>query len=1708
MKKILKSLVIACVFGLTFIALFDQKKSTDSLNVISQSEVVSDENVLSDRSRVDINISADRDSYQSGGVVALSSVDEPVLNISSYNGDGKEATFEFYKANKKSLLTHLIYNNENKQIYTEPDQQSLQFVTSFSQRLSSDSNSNTTKITLPLDETGIWYVRVRLGESSQGSFVIRSNIGVVAKEGNDQFIFWAQNFKTHRSHNSGVIRTYSMNGFERELSSSQLNQEGISVIDMNPEVDIVLLEDGNDISLVPMNLPSLGSGYRYARFEKKRLSSKYFIFTDRPLYKPGDTIYFKSIVRNEDDVRYFIPQVLAEVKIYSGNEKDPIFDKKIQVSNTGTINGEFVLPETAKTGYYTLSVKLPPTQTQTEQTWWEENTIGFEVEYFRKPEYFIDINASKTEIISGDKLDFSVSGSFFSGNPLTGKKVKFKVYASKYYDYEYLTDSQRPDTDDYRYYYWGSKSILENEAELDEGGNAIVSVDTKQYPSEGENRIFTIESEYDDGSGNPSFSRKNILVYAGEYGIYRQNSTYTRSVVGKEYRVPYVLKQHRNTNISNISVKAKINREWWEPYREENKKYPSYRKISDPTVEKTFVTNNQGEFNFTFTPQQSGSYKIFLESKDKLGNPVNRELFVWVSAENETYYSETNSSINIIGEQKTYIVGETTRLNVSSQIPDRDLFVTTERGRVDSYQVLHLNGGSGVFDLQIKDEFIPNMYVNAVSFSAFNLDQDTENLKINSDSKKILVNLTPDRSTYGPGDTVRVGVSTKDIQGNPISAETAVWAVDKSLFELVAQDTRKIFDTFWHERYISTSQAHSLEGIYISGAEQGGGCFSENTLVLMQNGSNKPIKDIKPGEFVLTRSAEDNAKLVSAKVIDIHKEKSTGFFVINQSLEVTSNHILYINGSWQEASTIEIGDSLIDSQNRTVRVNSLEWQNRIIDVYNLEIKDRQTFFAGDVWVHNQKGGGARSVFKDTAYWNPVVTTDSSGEAIVTFKLPDNLTTWVLSGIGSTTDTKVGQTIKEIAVTKNLVVRPVLPNILREGDEIFLSAFVHNFTDNDHNFDVSLGFDAGVVETATHAGVMIKANDTKQFHWKVNPTIQNPKSTLIYTAKSDKDKSVSDTVVQTIPVKAFGFLETRGENGSNDHEFSIQLAEDTSVENSEITLSLAPTLTASLPEGSKYLLDYPYGCVEQTTSRFVPLIIAKANPTIFADVTRDKDIDAMIKKGISRLVSLQANDGGWSWWNSGKSDYFITAYVVEYLTLTKQSGVQFDDSILDQAYSFLKNEITTSTNQNTNVRDLNVARQYGLSFYPQTEGKALISDFSGMTPDVLSLAVLANIRNGFSDNRSNGLEILISLAKNQGDSMFWSEGTKTNFGSIDASTALAVRAILAGDGDLEVAQKAVRFLVNSKKLGYWSNSFATAQVLHAGIDFARKSGELIPNFAYNVKLDGIPLDTGLMSDPTTNKLIKIPAAKLSNQGSILKVESVGEGQLYSTLIVKELRTDKKAARVGRGIQVTKRLTNEKGDNYNISVGDIVSVEISVYGLTAPESYGIIEDELPSGLIPINVKFDNEQYGAQEDNSIYRNQYSEVTENGMVMPVYSVPDGQTVYRYKARVVSSGAFTVPPAFIALMYSPEVYARSDIETLTVSEESVYTPPEFENIDYQIRSKLLENKTALYVIFISILVALFLFRNKIKKVIYKILKKPINTPKPPTIPKPPVQNT
>ena len=1587
--------------------------------------------------------------FSSGGLIPLASTDEPSIQIGGYNISGS-AQVDLYKADTGLMLDYLLHNKDGKQIKSSPDTSKLEFIGTTNHNINTSSYMGS-KVSLPLSETGVWYLKVKIGSVSADAFVLRSNLGVLAKEGDDEFIFWGQDFKTKRSITEGTLNVLNLQDSQKSLTTTNFDSQGLAKAPISQDADIAFAQMGDNFAVVPLNLKYLNTP-SYKSFMSKTKNTNYFVFTDRPLYKPGDKVYFKAVLRNDDDARYTIPSGSALAKIEWGYGSDqPLLEKSYPISPDGTISGEYTIPADAKVGSYNLTIDANP---GVFIDWSESHrysgTVYFDVQFYQKPEFSVDLTTPKTELIAGDKSTFKVLGKYFSGQPMNGQKIKYKITSADYYTYQYLQDVEAYSqvlNNDYKYGFYGSQTVLEGSAVLDKNGEKEITFDTKMDFNQGNSQVFSIEATLDDNSQTPSFARRNVLVYSGEYGIYRSDYSYGTKI-NTNLDIPVVLYPNKEkVSISSIDLVGKVHRESWVKYEDSTQKYPQYRKEEEDLPDIKSKTDDKGKAKLTFVPNKLGFYKITVQGKDDRGNLIANNFYAYVTDQDQPAYTEWGGDeITISSDKQKYNPSEVAKLSIYSKTPNRDVFLSLERGRVNRFQIVRLNGNKGDIEMPILDTDIPNIYAKVSSFSSNALDSNLVNLQVSTLSKRVLVGLKFDGSKYGPGDVVNVEVSTRDGLGNPVSADVALWAVDKAIFELSDSRLGNIFTNFWNTRGNTTQEDHSLEGIVVLNAE-GGGCFAEGTKVLMSDGSTKNIEDVKVGDYVLTKENEKSDKLVKAKVLTTQKAVDPGYIIINGNLKVTPDHVVWSNGVWKEAGSVQQGDYMVDKDGNKVYVSTIEWQRGSFNVYNLGIDKYHTYFADGYWVHNQKGD-ARSTFKDTAYWNPSIKTDSSGKAKISFKLPDNLTTWTVAAVAATSDTKVGQTTDEITVTKDVIVRPIFPNILRIGDDIIVSALVQNSTDSDKNFNIDLQFDSGSVLSKSYKDAKIAAGTVERYAWELKPEKESEKGKVTISAVVTNDQKLADTIVQEIPVKQFGFYELTAQAGDGPKTFNISLPKEISKEKTKATLSLSPTILGTLPTAMKYLVNYPYGCTEQITSSLVPAIIAKANPQTFSDALKGKDINAIIDQGISKLELSQQGVGGWTWWFSGSSDPYITSYVVEYLTYAKKLGYKVDKSTLDRAKNYLAYKSTYDyalQKEITYTTEEWVVKNYGLMLLGATKEINKVDNLEVLTPDLLALAVITNYNLGDKNPVTNGLSRLESLAVAQGDALYWESGDKAHFGSVDGSTALAIRAIVAANGDREKAVAGARYLSRNRHYDYWSNTFATSQVIRAITDLSKSDNESSPNFLYSVLLDGKEISHGqITSSKDKIEDIEIDVTKLQDKGSELKITQEGTGQIYSTLIVNAFNTDKNASQIKNKLSIEREYQNEKGSEYALAVGDSVLVKLTVTGPDALERYAVITDELPSGMVPVNPMFKNEQYGENPMPAYFGSPDvtgMDITQNGAVISLYKVEPGTHTYTYRARVVSAGKFLAPPATVSLMYAPEISARTGVQTVSIASESKLIP-------------------------------------------------------------------
>ena len=304
----------------------------------------------------------------------------------------------------------------------------------------------------------------------------------------------------------------------------------------------------------------------------------------------------------------------------------------------------------------------------------------------------------------------------------------------------------------------------------------------------------------------------------------------------------------------------------------------------------------------------------------------------------------------------------------------------------------------------------------------------------------------------------------------------------------------------------------------------------------------------------------------------------------------------------------------------------------------------------------------RKEFKDTAFWQPDVVTGGDGKATVSFKLPDNLTTWRATARGVTADTRVGSAVQKTIARKDVIMRLEMPRFLTEGDTVTISGVVHNFLKSDKSTKISLDLNGAQLLDSPAETVTIKQNGEHRVDWRVQAN-QVGKLTLLAKALTDTE---SDAVEMTMEIVPHGLKQTAGNTttltqNDADQTFNLDLPGRADTQARNLRIEASPSIAGALFGALDYLTSFPYGCTEQTMSSFLPNVVVaqvlKDVPT--AKIRAANDLNTKVQKGMDRLYAYQHSDGGWGWWKDDKSDPFMTAYVVDGLTMANRAGFQID-----------------------------------------------------------------------------------------------------------------------------------------------------------------------------------------------------------------------------------------------------------------------------------------------------------------------------------------------------------------------------------------------------------------------------------------------------------------
>ena len=715
----------------------------------------------------------------------------------------------------------------------------------------------------------------------------------------------------------------------------------------------------------------------------------------------------------------------------------------------------------------------------------------------------------------------------------------------------------------------------------------------------------------------------------------------------------------------------------------------------------------------------------------------------------------------------------------------------------------------------------------------------------------------------------------------------------------------------------------------------------------------------------------------------------------------------------------------------------------------------------------EKGGGkadmaateTRSYFPDTMYWSPAVVTGKDGKFTYRTTMPDSLTEWRTTVRAVTADTKVGSTVSATITRKEVIVRLTTPRFFTQNDTCTISGVVHNYRDDVDDIRVTL--EASGVEVLGNRDVTIKVpkGEDRRVDWKV---VVKKAGTASFTAKAETPVE-SDAMKLDLPILPHGAMQYVAKSGTVDEAVSVKVTvpKTAIAEASELRITVSPSVASQVLDALEYLAGYPYGCVEQTMSRFLPtVVVARSLQKLNLPKSRVNDeLPEMVNAGLQRLYNFQHHDGGWGWWEADRSNPYLTAYVVYGLAKAKEADFAVEPNVIQRGVQALQMLIEKSRHAGAkdwhfgSALDARAYMVFALSEAGTNDKKALgelYDERKELSPYSQALLSLALMKAGMKEPSDVVLGNLEETAK-EGDSFCYWEGHKDRWHWMSnniETTAFVLKALIARDAKDKRLHKIVRWLSANRHGNRWHSTKDTAAIVYALTDYIEASGELDADYALTVKLNGKEFMTQKITRENVltfdgNKLLK--AAEFVNGDNEITIEKKGKGATYyavylkyfdavedfkaSTGTVKLERTYSKVTYDGKN-----RVLTELKPGEAVKSGDLLEVRLDVTADGAHE-YMMIEDPLPAGC---EVQKEERFYGgwawAGRHWGWWYSRLEARDERVCIASTY-LSGSQTV-SYLLRAETPGEFHVLPARAYNMYVPEMAGTSAESRMTIVEK------------------------------------------------------------------------
>jgi len=1019
--------------------------------------------------------------------------------------------------------------------------------------------------------------------------------------------------------------------------------------------------------------------YRYGK-EEKKLRTQTFFFTDRSIYRPGQTIYFKGImVETGDESNAVKTKQSTTVTFYDVNGQK-IADQVFVTNEYGTFNGSFAAPVGLLNGTMRIAS--------------ETGSAFVSVEEYKRPKFEVKFEPLTGTYRLNDKVTITGKAVSYAGAAIDQAQVQFRVVRTAIFPYWY---GWRPIPSS------SQMEIKNGIVTTNSGGEFTIVFDAipdLSIPSSTDPVFnFKISADVTDINGETqsqsqtvSVSNKALLLSLNIPDQLNRETT-REPVIGTHNLAGNFVPSRGIITISKLKEPSRLlrKRKWTKPEKqlfskEEFEKNFPYDGFGDEDNPEKFETENRvlrvsfdtgidSLLHLSTKEWKQGMYKLEAVSKDPYNEEVRFVKFFTVFSPEEK--RAPVNAIDWFAVLKDHEEpGGTDQLLIGTHDKNvRVLYEIERKNEIISRKWLTMNDEQQLIEIPVIESYRGNIAVH-FTFVRHNRDYHVDHvLSVPYSNKALDISFESFRNKLYPGQQEEWKIKIRSRNGEQVAAEMLATMYDASLDAFKQHSW--LFDIY--RAYYST--------LNLSGGHSFG---TVNSNLFSHDWNIFEKASFRTYDRLNWFGYEGGAGFYSFDL----DGRSLGSHALNGELDVVAPM-----ANRTEAVTV----SKKGNAEQTVKYSPAK---AIKD----EIQEPPPTLDELSDDHQQlslvKG---RTNFNETAFFYPQLTTNDSGEVTISFAVPEALTRWKMMGFATTTDLKYGMIQKELITQKELMVVPDAPRFFREGDTIILKTKVVNLSDTSLSGTAKIFLtDAinmqplSILKSGSEISFSAAKGQSATVEWKL--IIPEGMGAISYKIVAASGK-FSDGEEQAIPVLTNRMLVTetlplpvRGKQNKSFEFEKLKNSRSSTLRNHKLTLEFTSNPAWFAIQALPYMMEFPYECSEQIFARYyanaIASHIASSNPKIKAvfdswksqspeaflsALEKNQDLKAVVlaetpwvadakneterKKRVALLFDLnkmsnelngaliklqkkQVPNGAWSWFEGMPDDRYITQYIVE------------------------------------------------------------------------------------------------------------------------------------------------------------------------------------------------------------------------------------------------------------------------------------------------------------------------------------------------------------------------------------------------------------------------------------------------------------------------------